>query len=94
MPETEHISLNVKSIIGTGAPSDIIMLIPLISQWGVPRECAYGALTGEKCEDPIRRLYCLAEKVQGFSVIGVCAKHHLELHGPDTAPEEGEGDGA
>ena len=77
----ESVRLYVKEIIGTGCPSDVITLIPLISQWRVPRDCAYGALTGEGCERPLARLYVLHEPVEGHSVVGVCREHHAILTG-------------
>ena len=75
MPETEVLKLNVRRVIGTGDPLDSILLIPLIADWGVPRECIW-SLTGERCEEQLARLYVLEEPVQGFSVVGACAKHH------------------
>ena len=82
MENRDTLTLSVKNIIGTGDPSDVITLIPLISQWGVPRECAYGALTGEGCEKPLARLYVLNEPIQGHSVVGMCREHHETLTSP------------
>ena len=76
---SETVRLSVKEIIGTGDPFDMIALIPLISQWRVPRECVYGALTSSGCGNPLSRLYVLSEPVQGFSVVGICREHHALL---------------
>jgi hypothetical protein len=74
------VKLAVKTVIGTGDPLDGIMLLPLIADWRVPRNCLM-ALQGEKCEAPIRRLYVLEEPVEGFDVLGVCEAHHVALGG-------------
>ena len=65
MPTTkEKRSLSVSSVIGTGDPSDRIMLIPLISQWKVPRNCLWN-MTGEECDASLIRLYVLDEPLDG-----------------------------
>lgn len=86
MNEGDTLKLSVKTIIGTGDPFDVIMLIPLISDWAVPRECIY-SLTGEACEGPLSRLYVLHEPLigfgggdDGFGVVGACEKHHALLN--------------
>ncbi len=78
--------IQVKETIGTGDPFDQISLIPLISQWGVPRNCLV-ALRGEECAAPLARLYVLMEPVNGHTVLGVCEKHHQEF----TGAAQGEG---
>ena len=67
------------------------MLIPLISDWKVPKECIH-SLTGDVCEKPLRRLYVLEEPVQGFKVVGVCEEHHQALQAASQV-REGESDG-
>jgi hypothetical protein len=80
MNNIETIKVSVKQIIGTGDPLDAIMLIPLICDWHVPKNCLM-ALQGEKCDAPIRRLYVLESAVQGHSVLGICEAHHVALGG-------------
>ena len=81
MSEIQAIKLKVKEVIGTGDPTDVITLIPLISQWRVPRECAW-VLTGEECGKPLSRLYVLQEPIQGHRIVGVCRDHHDLLTPP------------
>ncbi|KKM83610.1 hypothetical protein LCGC14_1307600 [marine sediment metagenome] len=76
---TETLKLNVKTVIGTGGPLDGIMLTPLLCDWKVPKNCAYGALTGKECEKSLRRIYVLEEPLQGHKAIGVCEEHHQVL---------------
>lgn len=73
--ETETLNLKIRKVIGTGDPFDVIMLIPLRHDWGVPPDCIMN-LT-EPCDEKIRRLYVLDEPVDGHSVVGICEKHHL-----------------
>jgi len=82
---TETLKLSVKTVIGTGDPFDQIMLLPLISDWGVPRECV-GSLLGEPCDKPLVRLYVLDEPLhgfgggdEGFGCVGACREHHEQL---------------
>lgn len=83
-PETIH--LRVGTVIGTGDPFDAIMLIPLIADWKVPRNCL-GSLMGGECTKSLTRLYVLDEPLQGHKVVGVCEKHHAALR--DTSRTEG-----
>ena len=76
---TETLKLKVKTVIGTGDPLDGIMLVPLLCDWNVPKNCAYGALTGEECDKPLRRIYVLEEPLQGHRSIAVCEDHHRVL---------------
>ena len=78
--EREKLTLHVKTVIGTGDALDAIMLIPLIADWGVPRECLWN-MTGEVCKASLDRLYVLDEPFQGFRTVGVCEQHHKELSG-------------
>ena len=80
--KTEHASveLDVETVIGTGDAVDGIMLIPLISQWGVPHNCLV-ALRGDKCEEPLSRLYVLRAPVGRHKILGICEDHHKELTG-------------
>ena len=57
----ETIHLEVNTVIGTGDPFDQIMLIPLISDWKVPKECIWNLK--EKCEKNLTRLYSLRKKL-------------------------------
>ena len=82
---TTRISVTAKTVIGTGDPFDGLMLIPLIADWGVPRECIT-SITGDPCTERISRLYVLEEPLcgfgggpDGFKVVGVCEKHHAAL---------------
>lgn len=75
----ETIGIKVKQVIGTGDPFDGTMLIPLITNWRVPRNCLAAVWTGQECERPLRRLYLLDEPIQGHGVVGVCEDHHQEL---------------
>jgi len=93
MPEaTERIHLSVKTVIGDPDPLlASIMLLPLVCDWGVPRECIWN-LTGEKCEKPLARLYVLNEPLLGFGggdagykTVGACKEHHKQIAGPDGA---------
>ena len=77
-----QLKLSVTTVIGTGDPFDGIMLVPLISDWGVPRDCIF-SVTGEPCAKPLRRLYVLSEPLigfgggdKGFLVVGACEDHH------------------
>lgn len=72
-------TLRVKTVIGTGDPLDGIWLLPLIVDWGVPKGCIGGAIDGEECDAPIRRLYVLEEPFQGFMTVGCCEDHHARL---------------
>ncbi len=81
------VKLGVETVIGTGDPLDVIMLIPLIHDWNVPRECIMG-VTGTPCEAPIRRIYVLREPLvgfgggeQGFKHVGICEAHHRQFKG-------------
>ena len=78
----EKVHLDIKTVIGTDDPMDGIMLIPLIVDWHVPRECIWN-ITGENCDTRLRRLYVLNEPLhgfgggpEGFAVVGVCEEHH------------------
>ena len=90
---SDRLKLSVKTVIGTGDPLDGIMLVPLIVDWGVPRDCI-ASLTGEPCAHRIRRLYVLNEPLKGFGggdngfgVVGACEKHHAALSAaPISAP--------
>ena len=75
-PPGETLKLFVKTIIGTGDPVDAMMLIPLIADWRVPRNCLM-ALQGVHCDAPIRRLYVLETPIEGYGVLGICEAHHL-----------------
>ena len=79
----ETINLQVNTVIGTVDPFDQIMLIPLICDWKVPRECIWNLK--EKCENNIGRLYALREKFDiggGVMVttVGICEEHHKILY--------------
>lgn len=74
-----QIKLGVDKIIGTGDPFDRISLIPLIADWGVPRNCIWNMQEGQKCDETLSRLYVLREKMQGHKIVGVCENHHQEL---------------
>ena len=76
---TETLTLKVKTVIGTGDPLDSIMLVPLICDWNIPKNCAYGALTGQECNRTLRHIYVLEEPLQGHKSIGVCEDHHQLL---------------
>ena len=91
-PPAETLKLSVKSIIGTGDPFDAIMLIPLIADWRVPRNCLM-ALEGVRCDAPIRRLYVLDKPIEGHRVLGICEAHHLAFGGP-TRESTSDGAGA
>lgn len=85
---TPTLQLQVKRVIGTGDPMDALLLIPLISQWGVPKECIYNVK--EECTAPLHRLYVLEEPLvgfgntpTGFSVVGACEAHHQLLVGKE-----------
>lgn len=77
------LTIKVNSVIGTGDPFDVLMLIPLIHQWRVPQNCAIGALQGEDCKNPISRIYVLREPVEGHKCIGACESHHLTFAGTE-----------
>jgi len=80
-------AIQVKTIIGTGDPLDAIVLLPLIADWRVPRNCLV-ALRGEKCDAPLRRLYVLVEPVKGHSVLGICEQHHQEFGNEQNRKQE------
>ena len=93
----ETIHLEVNTVIGTGDPFDQIMLIPLISDWGVPKQCIWNLK--EKCENNISRLYALREKLDVgdgvmVSTVGICEEHHKIVYGSEeeTTLTEGEND--
>ncbi len=72
------LNLSVKQVIGTGDPFDQIMLLPLITDWQVPRNCMM-ALCGVDCQATISRLYVLDTPVDGHGVLGICETHHREF---------------
>jgi hypothetical protein len=71
----------VSHVVGTGDPLDMLLLIPLIVQWGVPRACETELDEGT-CEVPIRRIVILAEPgfTDGagsvFRELGYCETHY------------------
>ncbi len=78
--ERKKVTLGVNKVIGTGDPIDEIMLIPLISDWKVPRECIWN-MTGETCDKGLTRIYVLDEPFQGHDCVGACEEHHKALGG-------------
>ena len=85
------IHLGVNTVIGTGDPFDQRRLIPLINDWGVPKECIWSLK--EKCENRISRLYALREKIdigEGVmvSTVGICEEHHKILYKDENIKEE------
>ena len=80
--ETKTVSLKIKEVIGTGDPLDSIMLIPLITDWKMPRECVW--TLKEECKNPIKRLYVLDEPIDGHKVVGCCEEHHKIFKGMDN----------
>ena len=85
---TETIHLDVKTVIG-GGPAASIELIPLISDWKVPRQCLWN-LTGETCTGMLTALYVLNEPIRGFGggkdgfkIVGVCRDHDAVLRTPE-----------
>ena len=87
----ETINLKVNTVIGTGDPFDQIMLIPLICDWGVPKECIWSLK--EKCENRISRLYALREKLDigdgvMVSTVGICEEHHKIIYEAGNFIEE------
>ena len=91
----EGIHLEVNTVIGTGDPFDKIMLIPLICDWKVPRECIWNLK--EKCENGINRLYALRKEIDigdgvMASTVGICEEHHKILYKDEIIKEEVEND--
>ncbi len=76
MSDTTNLKIN--SVIGTGDPFDVIMVIPLIHDWGVPDHCVFCWGEGKEKADskPISRLLCLAEEFAGNKVVGCCEEHY------------------
>ena len=73
--EIQILKLSVKQVIGRGDALDSLMLMPLIIDWRVPKNCIWNKK--EKCDAPISRLYVLDEPLDGkHKVVGVCEEHH------------------
>ena len=79
MSQRETVGLEVETTIGTGDPLDSIMLIPLLSQWHIPKCCLWN-LTGEECKETQSRIYILRKPIKGFNRVGICEKHHQHFH--------------
>ena len=78
-------TLSVKKVIASDPP-DAIGVIPLVCDWGIPRNCLV-ALRGEDCKQPIAAIYVLDEPIEGHCALGVCAEHHAELYGNQAKGE-------
>ena len=78
-------TLKVQCVIGTGAPMDSIMLVPLLVDWKVPEGCIGGVMDGAECTKAAARIYVLAEPFQGHTTVRVCREHHAVLLAKETA---------
>jgi hypothetical protein len=52
---TDRLNIVPKSVVGTGDPMDVLMVIPLLSSWGASRACGL-APDGDACEAPLQRI--------------------------------------
>lgn len=77
---TQHITLKINSVVGTGDPFDAIMLIPLIADWRVPNHCVFCYADGRRKEQSatITRLLRLREPFDGHMTLGCCEAHWQE----------------